>query len=239
MSGDRIRGVDPLPPLGSTLFDGTRLITVGGGAAVLGFVITIVAAVLQDLRQALFAWLMAFAFAITIALGALVFLMTVLAMSAKWPTLIRRVVEAVASPLPALAVFFVLRPRRRGPGLPLGSPQRHRRRPHTRARPFTRALILNVPFFAVRAAIFFVLWGRGRVAASPLESRAGRRSRARRRRQAQSPRRSALFPRSASRGRSRPSIGSCRSRRHGSPRCTASMCLREDSFRRHRALLPF
>jgi hypothetical protein len=109
-----------------------------------------------DPRAALVAWLVAFAYVVTTALGALALLLAVLVMNATWPTLFRRLMEAIAATLPGLALLGlpILM------GLALVYPWA---RPDA-AEPALRALLahkrpwLNPTFFAVRAVICFGVW---------------------------------------------------------------------------------
>jgi hypothetical protein len=79
---------------------------VAGAAAIVGIVALVVGA-LADLRRALFAYLAAFSFVVSIVVGALVFLMICHAMHAGWPTLLRRLTEATVATLPICAVLSV------------------------------------------------------------------------------------------------------------------------------------
>ena len=60
-----------------------------------------------DPTQFFCAYLIAFAFVASIAAGALIFLMTVHAMRAGWPTAVRRLLEGMVGAFPMLAVLFV------------------------------------------------------------------------------------------------------------------------------------
>jgi hypothetical protein len=123
----------------------------GLGAALLacGFLI--------DARQAIFSYLIAFAYLLSASLGALAFVMAAHAMDAKWPVAVRRLAEAVAAPLPLFALLFV----------PVAAGARHLypwMHPESVSRPEARALLahklayLNLPFVAARAAIYFAFF---------------------------------------------------------------------------------
>jgi len=112
---------------------------------------------LVDPRRALHGYLAAHAFVLSLALGALAFLMTVHAMDATWPVAVRRLVEAAVATLPLLALLFLPVVAGLGELYPwtrpaaeldaaLGDAARHRR-------PW-----LNVPFFLVRGGVYFAVW---------------------------------------------------------------------------------
>jgi hypothetical protein len=105
---------------------------------------------------------MAFAFVFTISVGGLIFLMTGYATNARWMSVVRRATEAVALPLPALAVLFI--------PLVFGAAWLypwHWPRPWQSPPPNLsshdleilqhRSAYLNLPFFTVRAAIYFAI----------------------------------------------------------------------------------
>jgi hypothetical protein len=108
-------------------------------------------------RQAFFSYLSAYAFAVSLAVGALIFLMIVHAMNAKWPTAIRRIPEGILAVLPLLALGY----------LPLAFGMRslyswtapeaihdHEMR-HLLEH---KAPYLNIPAFHVRAFVYFAIW---------------------------------------------------------------------------------
>ena len=86
----------------------TRRGLVAGGLAIggLGAVATGVGFALEP-GQAAFSYLTAWAFALSIAVGALVFLMMGHAIEANWTIVFQRFTEAIVGSLPALAVLFV------------------------------------------------------------------------------------------------------------------------------------
>jgi hypothetical protein len=129
------------------------------GAAVITLVgvITLIPAGIFDPRELFFAYLTAYNFVVSIALGALVFLMICHAMHAGWPTLLRRLTEAMVAAIPLHALLFV-------PillGLPVLYPWV---RPDRIADPRLRRLVgvqapyLNVGWFVIRAVFFFAVW---------------------------------------------------------------------------------
>jgi hypothetical protein len=60
-----------------------------------------------DPRRWFFSYLAAYAYVLTTALGALIFLMTCHAMRASWPAIVRRLTESIVGAIPLLAVLFV------------------------------------------------------------------------------------------------------------------------------------
>ena len=124
-----------------------------------------------------FAYLTAFAFAISLALGALILLMTTYIVGAKWNLVVRRLNECVVSALPALALCFLpilfwLGDLYLWTSEPAALPQLSEHEAHVLAH---KQAYLNTPFFAARAAVYFVIWG---VAAFVLCRRSAQRDRA-------------------------------------------------------------
>jgi hypothetical protein len=105
-------------------------------------------------RQLWFSWLVAFVFCLTLALGALFFVLVHFATKAGWGVAVRRLAEGVAGTLPVLAVLFV-------PVL-LGlhelyhwsDPQAVAHDPLLAA----KAPYLSRGFFVFRAALYFAVW---------------------------------------------------------------------------------
>lgn len=138
------------------VFSGFRIIAaglvafvIGGAALVWGF--------LTQPTTALYAYLSAYAWLLSTALGALLFLMIVHAMAATWPVAIRRVVEVIVGVLPLTVVGFV-------PiawGLKSIYPWAV---PSLAHEPALQQIIihqrpyLNSSSFFVRAAVYFALW---------------------------------------------------------------------------------
>jgi hypothetical protein len=86
----------------------------GGGRVVLGSVVAaaiglvlVVAGWLLAPERTAHAWLAAFITCASTSVGGLVFLAIVHAMNAKWPVVVRRLIEAVVAPLPVLAIAFI------------------------------------------------------------------------------------------------------------------------------------
>ena len=135
---------------------GGRLLRISLGLAAAGAILLLVGLFVAPRRVA-FAYLTAYAYVVSIAVSGLLFLMICHAMGAVWPTVVRRLVEAMVKTLPLLGALFI-------PilvGLPALYPwTRPGAAPDERARRLLehRLPYLNVPFFAIRTAIYFALW---------------------------------------------------------------------------------
>ncbi|APR76325.1 Hypothetical protein A7982_01672 [Minicystis rosea] len=135
---------------------GTRLFTIALALAALGVIGLVLGAIVAP-REALAAYLTAFVYVTTIALGALVFLMIVHAMRAVWPTLLRRLVEGMTGVFPILAVLFI--------PIPFGLRSLYPwTRPESIHDEAERAVVelklsyLNSGGFIARAVLYFVVW---------------------------------------------------------------------------------
>lgn len=84
----------------------SKTITIGLAAFVLGS-IAFVIGYSSSPQNALFAYLSAYMFVLTMTLGALIFLMISHAMNARWPIAVRRILEAIVGTLPLLALGFL------------------------------------------------------------------------------------------------------------------------------------
>ncbi len=90
-------------------FAGKRIARIAAIVAVLGFVgLGIGLAV--DPHRTWLSWVMAYFFVFSLAVGGLILLMIGYAANARWMAVVRRATEAVALPMPALAVLFVALP---------------------------------------------------------------------------------------------------------------------------------
>ncbi|HVY25712.1 MAG TPA: hypothetical protein VHB79_04145 [Polyangiaceae bacterium] len=87
-------------------FRGARTLPVSLGLALLGFVLLAVGWSTAR-SETLFAYLVAFAFLVALALGALIFLMIAYVVRARWSVVLRRLNEAIVSVFPLLALLFV------------------------------------------------------------------------------------------------------------------------------------
>jgi hypothetical protein len=125
-------------------------------AAVLGAV-GLVGGFIVDPTQAFVGYLAAFVYVVTIGLGALTLLMTCHAMTALWPVVVRRIMEAIALALPLCVVLFI--PVLIGFGRLY--PWAH---PDTIVDAQARELVvhklpyLNLPFWIARAVVYFGVW---------------------------------------------------------------------------------
>jgi hypothetical protein len=107
--------------------------------------------------QAAFAYLTAWTFALSIALGALIFLMIGHATAARWTVVFQRFTEAIASSLAVLAVLFVPIALSIGRLYPWAAPA-GALDPEALARRTHQAAYLDPAFWTIRAAVFLVLW---------------------------------------------------------------------------------
>lgn len=122
---------------------------VGLAAAILGFAV--------DPQRAIEAYLLAFAFVVSIPLGALFVLMIGYACNAKWMSVIRRLSDGLALaliPVPVLFVPIALGLERLYPwAQPYGDlPE------HTVELLKHKAPYLNAPFFVARSFVYFAIW---------------------------------------------------------------------------------
>lgn len=85
---------------------GSRLILWGAVSTVVG-IVAWCAGLVVDARQALFSLLTAYAFLMSILLGALILLMSIHAARSEWPIAARRLIEAVTGAMPLLAILFI------------------------------------------------------------------------------------------------------------------------------------
>ena len=119
-----------------------------------GLVLGVIGALTGSLDRFFQSYLLAFLFWLGISLGSLAFLMIHFLTGSKWGLTVRRVCEASASTLWLMPVLFIpllfnL------PGLYLWA------RPEAvqaSAVLQSKSLYLNVPFFIIRAVIYFIIW---------------------------------------------------------------------------------
>ena len=130
-----------------------RLPLVGAGCALLGAVACAILGAANP-KQFFFSWLVSFLFFLSLALGALFFVLIQYASQGGWGIVVRRIGETVFAMLPLMAVLFV--PVLLGlrnlyswtvPGAAEHDPLLHWKAP-----------FLNVPFFLIRAALYFGIW---------------------------------------------------------------------------------
>ncbi len=134
---------------------GARLAGLSAGVGVLALGLTGIG-VAFDVQRALLSYLTAFVYWLGIALGALILLMAFHAAGARWPVVLRRMLEVIPLSLPLFLVLFI----------PIAAGMK-RIFPWADASPLAgeeqrlwehRRLFLNVPFFLVRAAFYFGVW---------------------------------------------------------------------------------
>ncbi len=107
--------------------------------------------------QAAFSYLTAWTYALSIALGGLIFLMMGHATSARWFVVFRGFTEALVATLPALAVLFLPIALAMSYLYPWVDPP-STMTPEQLAKIAHRAPYMNVPFFVIRAIVFLGLW---------------------------------------------------------------------------------
>jgi hypothetical protein len=130
-----------------------RLPAIGAASAVLG---GLVCAILGagNPKQFFFSWLVSFLFFLSLALGGLFFVLIQYAAQGGWGIVLRRIGETVFVTIPVMAVLFL-------PVL-LGLHDlyewSHEEAVATDALLQWKAPYLNVPFFLIRALLFFGIW---------------------------------------------------------------------------------
>jgi len=130
-----------------------RIPAIGGGVAVLGAIGCAVLG-MGNPRQFFFSWLVAFLFFLTLALGGLFFVLIQYASQGAWGIVVRRLGETFFTTLPVMAVLFV-------PvlfGLHDLYEWTHADEVAKDALLQWKSPFLNVPFFLIRAGIYFVCW---------------------------------------------------------------------------------
>jgi hypothetical protein len=137
-------------------YDGRKLALVAAIVALLGFIGLAIGLAVSPTRTFL-SYVMAYFFAFSVVTGALFFTMIGYATNASWMAVVRRVIECVVLPLPALAVLFI--------AIPFGIPWLYPwytpppgTDPHTLEVLHHRAAYMNVPFFVIRAVVFFAIF---------------------------------------------------------------------------------
>src|SRR4030095_16138163 len=130
-----------------------RLPAIGAGCAVLGAAGCAILGA-RNPKQFFFSWLVSFLFFLSLTLGALFFVLIQYASQGGWGIVVRRIGETVFATIPVMAVLFV----------PLLFGLQH-------LYPWSvpgaadhdallqwKAPFLNVPFFLIRAVIYFGVW---------------------------------------------------------------------------------
>ena len=130
-----------------------RLPLAGAAAAVLGAVICAVLG-FGNHKQFFFSWLVSFLFFLSLALGGLFFVLIQYASQGSWGIVVRRIGEIVFTTIPVMAALFI-------PVL-LGLHDlyewSHSEAVAQDALLQWKSPYLNVPFFLIRAALFFTVW---------------------------------------------------------------------------------
>src|ERR1700740_678192 len=83
-----------------------RLPVLGGGLALLGAVLCAILGA-GNPKQFFFSWLVSFLFFVSLALGALFFVLIQFAAQGGWGVVLRRVGETVFSTIPVMALMFI------------------------------------------------------------------------------------------------------------------------------------
>jgi hypothetical protein len=130
-----------------------RIPAIGGACAVLGAVGCAILGAANP-KQFFFSWLVSFLFFLSLALGTLFFVLIQYATQGGWGIVVRRIGETVFATIPVMAALFV--PLLFGlnelyswsvPGAAEHDPLLQWKAPY-----------LNVPFFLIRAVLFFGIW---------------------------------------------------------------------------------
>jgi hypothetical protein len=130
-----------------------RIPVIGGAAAALGIIGCAVLGA-GNPKQFFFSWLVSFLFFLSLSLGALFFVLIQYAAQGGWGVVLRRIGETVFAMLPLMAVLFV-------PilfGLHDLFEWTHPEAVEQDALLQWKSPYLNVPFFLIRAALFFGIW---------------------------------------------------------------------------------
>jgi hypothetical protein len=136
-----------LGAMGERLWRGAAL----AGILAIGASLVVAAVTPDGWHRFFFAYLLAFAFVLSLALGSLYFVLLHHLTNSGWSVVLRRIAELFAGTLPFLAVL----------GVPLlfGMGELYPWAHGAYAATHARAAYLNVPFFAVRGVIYFAVWG--------------------------------------------------------------------------------
>lgn len=129
----------------------------GGASACLLGSLGLCAGALLDARQALFSYLVAWAFGFTIAMGALAFSMIAYITHARWMVALQRLIEAIVATLPFFALAF-LPIALFAQSIYLWAAPASTWTPHVAEQMHAKQAYLNLPFWYGRALAFFALW---------------------------------------------------------------------------------
>lgn len=134
-----------------------RLIAVAGTLGALGAVAMVIGFATAPV-QAAFSYLTAWSFALSIAIGALIFQMIGPAVDARWTSVFRPFTEAMSGSLPVLAALFVPVARSASALYPWAAPAGAAIDAEAEAKLAHQEPYLNLTFWVIRAAGCFALW---------------------------------------------------------------------------------
>jgi hypothetical protein len=135
---------------------GRRLFQVAAAVAVASFAATVIGFLFEP-RPTMFSYLVALVYWLGIALGSLILLAIFHASNAKWPVVVRRILEKISASNVVFVPLFL--PIAFGVRLIYLWAARPANLDHqTRVLLDHRSPYLNVPFFLVRTAVYFAIW---------------------------------------------------------------------------------
>jgi hypothetical protein len=130
-----------------------RIPVIAGGVALVGAVLCAIFGI-GNPKQFYFSWLVSFLFFLSLSLGALFFVLIQYAAQGGWGIVLRRIGETVFATIPLMAVLFL--------PLLLGLHDLYEWTHHDAVEHDAllqwKSPYLNVPFFLVRALLFFGIW---------------------------------------------------------------------------------